>query len=139
LALSYWADDQGREVKAVLWYGRRYCTGATTGGWGGSGERILLRSSTLNRSGEWAGLIWTELFVMDVPSSDDSVVIEPFLEIAPMSIYDAAERIGTVIILAVWRAFCCTFSAVQAVVGAINCDAIADVSGRGVNATKKPA
>ncbi|MFB1026217.1 MAG: hypothetical protein QMC33_13075, partial [Octadecabacter sp.] len=65
------------------------------------GERIPVTvNGTLNQSSEWAGLIGTELFVMDIPSSDDLVVIEPFLGNRAASIYAAAERtIGTVIIL----------------------------------------
>ena len=95
------ADDQGREVQAVLVVlpediGRLERQLVAQGG----GERIPVTvNGTLNQSSEWAGLIWTELFVMDVPSSDDLMVIEPFLGNREASIYAVAEKtIGTVII-----------------------------------------
>jgi hypothetical protein len=96
------ADDQGREIKAVLVVAPENIALleqqlVAQGG----GERIPVTvNGTLNQSGEWAGLIGTELFAMDIPSSDDLVVIEPFLGNRAASIYAAAERtIGTVIIL----------------------------------------
>jgi hypothetical protein len=79
VALSYWADT-------VVVRSRRSCgtseayTGATTGG-AGQQERIPTTvNGTLNQKREWAGL--TEL-LGGRPSSDDRMVIEPFLEIAP--------------------------------------------------------
>lgn len=96
------ADDQGREVKAVLVVRpddigllERQLAAQ------GVGDRIPVTvNGTLNQSSEWAGLIWTELFVMDIPSSDELVVIEPFLGNRATSIhYDAERTIGTVIIL----------------------------------------
>jgi hypothetical protein len=45
-----------------------------------SGERIPVTvNGTLNQSSECADLIWRELSVMDIPISDDLVVIEPFI------------------------------------------------------------
>jgi hypothetical protein len=96
------ADDQGREIKAVLVVApeniallEQQLVAQ------GSGERIPVTvNGTLNQNSEWAGLIGTELFVMDVPSSDDLVVIDPFLGNRAASIFAAAEKtIGTVIIL----------------------------------------
>ena len=66
----------------------------------GSGERILVTvNGTLNQNSEWADVIWKELSVMDIPISDDLVVIEPFTGKRAELIYGAAEKkISTVII-----------------------------------------
>lgn len=66
----------------------------------GNGERIIVTvNGTLNHSSEWVDLIWGELSVMDIPISDDLVVIEPFIGNRAEVIYRAAEKtIDTLII-----------------------------------------
>jgi hypothetical protein len=127
------ADDQGREVKAVLVVRpediallERQLVAQ------GSGERIPVTvNGTLNRSGEWAGLIRTELFVMDVPSSDDLLVIEPFLGNRAVSIYDAAEKtIGTVIILGGLAGFLVLLALVKLLSGRRSTATQSQMSGR---------
>jgi hypothetical protein len=95
------ADDQGREIKAVLVVQpddigllERQLAAQ------GTGERIpVVVNGMLNQSSEWAGLIWTELFVMDIPSSDDLVVIEPYLGNRAAVIFSAAEKTFGVVVI----------------------------------------
>lgn len=95
------ADDRGREVKAVLVVReedlvrlQRQLAAQ------GSGDRIPVTvNGTLNQSSNWEDLIWIELFGMDVPSSEDLVVIEPFIGARSNTIYDRAEQsFGMVVI-----------------------------------------
>jgi hypothetical protein len=127
------ADDQGREIKAVLVVApeniallEQQLVAQ------GSGERIPVTvNGTLNQNSEWAGLIGTELFVMDVPSSDDLVVIEPFLGNRAASIFAAAEKtIGTVIILGGLAGFLVLLALVKLLSGRRSSATQSQMSGR---------
>lgn len=103
------ADELGREVKAVLVVRpselpdlRRRLASQ------GSGDRIdVTVNGTLNRDGVWREMIRRQIDVMNLPASDDLVVIEPFLGSRRDAINDTALEsrnvaIGLVILAALF-------------------------------------
>lgn len=75
------ADELGREVKAVLVVRPSELTRLRNQLAGqGSGDRIdVTVNGTLNRDGAWREMIRRQIDVMNLPASDNLVVIEPFL------------------------------------------------------------
>ena len=88
------ADDLGREVKAVLVVHPNDLPQLQSElAQQGRGDRIPVTvNGAFSQSAEWADLIWTELFVMDVPRADDVVILEPYLGSRAAAINEEAEN-----------------------------------------------
>ncbi|SMX39737.1 hypothetical protein [Octadecabacter ascidiaceicola] len=88
------ADDQGREVKAVLAVRPSELPRLQSQLEAqGNGDRIAVNvNGTLSRSRDWLSAIEAELSVMNLPGSPELVVIKPFLGNRADALHDAAEK-----------------------------------------------